>query len=78
MERPLLHPSLLNFSVVQAPLPTASALPRTLAPTCPPARPCPLQVSRVHKAGSGTPAGLPLKPAAGPKKADYVYYDNIQ
>lgn len=36
-----------------------------------------LQVSKVHKAGSSTPAGLSLKPA-GPEKADYVYYDNIQ
>ena len=57
-----------------------SAPPCKPAPTCPPAlsvRPS-LQVSRVHKANSGTPAGLLLKPAAGPKKADYVYYDNIQ
>ena len=41
------------------------------------ALPSSLQVSKVHKAGSSTPAGLTLKPA-GPEKADYVYYDNIQ
>lgn len=36
-----------------------------------------VQVSKVHKAGSSTPAGLTLKPA-GAERADYVYYDNIQ
>ena len=36
-----------------------------------------LQVSKVHKAGSSTPAGLTLKPA-GAERADFVYYDNIQ
>ncbi|KAI7839277.1 hypothetical protein COHA_006975 [Chlorella ohadii] len=36
----------------------------------------PFKVSKVHKAGSITPAGLALKPA-GAEKADYLFYDNI-